>query len=77
MKNQGWSKKWEYAIYKGDECLSVGTKDEICEELGIKPQTFAYYRSISYKKRVANRTRRNGVGYRTIIRIDNDSDDDI
>lgn len=60
-------KRWEYAVYKGDECIAIGTSNEICNKLHIKRATFQYYRSKDYKKRIANRKAKN---YRTIIRID-------
>lgn len=41
----------EYAAYKGDEFLTVGTVYEIAEELGISVQKAKYYTYDSYKKR--------------------------
>lgn len=29
----------EYALYKGDELLAMGTKREIAEQLGVSPST--------------------------------------
>ena len=49
--NKGWKKKWEYAMYKGDELLAFGTREEICKQMNIKEQTFRVYRSNAYKKR--------------------------
>lgn len=65
--NTGWKKHWEYAMYKGEELLAIGTSNEICKLLNIKRATFQYYRSKDYKKRIKNRKAKN---YRTIIRID-------
>ena len=45
-----WKKKWEYAVYKGDECLAIGTRDEICKQLNISYKTFQFYRSNYYRK---------------------------
>ena len=64
--NKGWKKKWEYAMYKGDELLAFGTREEICKQMNIKEQTFRVYRSNAYKERIANRKAK---CYRTIIRI--------
>ena len=55
-----------YAMYKGDELLAFGTREEICKQMNIKLQTFRYYRTKAYKDRIKNRKARN---YRTIIRI--------
>lgn len=55
-----------YAMYKGDDFLCEGTKEEICEFAGIKEKTFNYYRT---KHWIVNRD--NGSNNRTIIiRID-------
>lgn len=59
-------KRWEYAMYKGDELLAFGTREEICKQMNIKLQTFRFYRTKAYKDRIKNRKARN---YRTIIRI--------
>lgn len=64
---------WEYAMYKGDEFLCSGTKKEICEQMGIKPATFHFYRTNYYKKnryykdRIYKNTANSG---RVIIRVD-------
>lgn len=47
--------KKEYAIYKGDEILAVGTIEEIAKELNILPSTVIYYGMNCYKKKIANR----------------------
>lgn len=57
---------WIYAAYKGEKYLCDGTREEICDALGIKRATFAFYRSGWYKR---NRT--TAKNNRTvIIRID-------
>lgn len=38
-------------MYKGEECLAVGTSDEICEQMGIKKNTFGFMRTKTYLKR--------------------------
>lgn len=58
--------RWIYAVYKGDKYLTEGTKEEICEELGIARATFNYYRTQHWKDRC-----KNGKNYKVIIRIDN------
>lgn len=57
---------WQYAMYKGDKCLAVGTSKEICKQLNISIKTFQYYRSKAYSDRVKNRK---GCNYREIIRL--------
>ena len=41
---------WIYAMYKGDKFLCEGTSQEICKQMGIKFNTFQYYRTNYYKK---------------------------
>ena len=65
-------KRWEYALYKGEECLAIGTREEICEEVNIKRKTFEYYRSNAYKKRLEHRKVKNA---KVIIRIDDYSEE--
>ena len=59
-------KRWIYAMYKGEELLAMGTSDEICKQMKINKQTFLYYRTRNYKKRIENRKAKN---YRIVIRI--------
>lgn len=61
--------RWVYAMYKGDECLAIGTSDEICEKMGIKKNTFGFYRTKTYLKRAKDLNWKN---YKTIVRIDNE-----
>lgn len=60
-------KRWEYAMYKGEECLAIGTSNEICKQMNIKMQTFRYYRTNAYKDRINNRVSKNA---RIIIKLE-------
>lgn len=60
-------KRWEYAMYKGEECLAIGTSNEICKQMNIKMQTFHYYRTNAYKDRINNRVSKNA---RIIIKLE-------
>ena len=66
-------KRWIYAMYKGEECLAIGTTEEICKQMGIKKETFLFMRTKSYLKR---RSKSKKSNYRTIIRIDNETFDE-
>lgn len=44
-----------YALYKGEDILSIGTTKEICEELNITPNTLYFYGSPTYKRRISKR----------------------
>ena len=42
----------EYALYKGEELLSIGTMEEIAIEVGVEVGTVYFYGTKSYKKRI-------------------------
>lgn len=48
----------EYALYKGEEIIAMGTKYEIAEKLGVSPNTVAFYRSPTYARRTSESGRR-------------------
>ena len=41
----------EYALYKGEECLAIGTIKEIAKHMKVKPETIKFYMRTIYKKR--------------------------
>ena len=43
----------EYALYKGDKLLAMGTKKEIAKQLGVKTSTIGFYAKSSYAKRTS------------------------
>lgn len=45
----------EYALYKGEDLLAIGTVEEIAKETGTKRGTIMYYKSPSYRKRLIER----------------------
>ena len=44
--------KKEYAVYRGDTLVAVGTSKEVAEQMGIKQKTLWWYTTPAYKKRV-------------------------
>ncbi|AZF92419.1 host nuclease inhibitor [Streptococcus phage CHPC930] len=48
----------EYALYKGDELLAMGTKSEIAKQLGISVRSVTCYGTPSYAKRTSENARR-------------------
>ena len=56
----------EYALYKGEELLSMGTANEIAIEMGIKKETVYFYKSNYYK----NRTKDKGLVQNRRILVD-------
>lgn len=41
----------EYALYKGEECLAIGTIKEIAEHMKVKAKSIMFYMSPTYQKR--------------------------
>jgi len=73
--NKGWNNKWVYALYKGEECLAIGTKEQISKELGIKKETLDYYGTKTYLKEIESRKNTIEDGYRTLIKIGKENDE--
>lgn len=48
----------EYALYKGEECLAIGTIREIAEKMKVKVRTITFYKTPTYKKRCKNSKKR-------------------
>ncbi len=42
----------EYAMYKGEECLGIGTLKELAKQFNVKVKTMYFYTTPTYKKRV-------------------------
>lgn len=61
----------EYAVYKGDTFICLGTARECAEFMEIKLDSFYFYISPSYKKRSANR-KYELTGAITIIEIEDE-----
>ena len=47
-----------YALYKGEECLGIGTIKELAKELNVKEDTIRFYTTPTYKKRVKKSKKR-------------------
>lgn len=48
----------EYALYKGEQLLAMGTKREIAEQLGVSASTIGYYGTPVYARRTSDNGRR-------------------
>ena len=42
----------EYAIYKGDKFIDIGTAKELAEKCNVKPETIEFYATPSHLKRI-------------------------
>ncbi|WP_187703513.1 hypothetical protein [Listeria monocytogenes] len=45
----------EYALYKGDDLLKIGTLDELAEFRKVKRETIFFYTTPSYRKRTSEK----------------------
>ena len=61
----------EYAIYKGDEFLAIGTAKELAEKFNVRPQTISYWSTPSYQKKGTGER-----GRKIAIPLEDDDDDD-
>ena len=41
----------EYALYKGEECLAIGTRKDLAKQFNVKLKTIDFYKSPAYLKR--------------------------
>lgn len=44
----------EYALYKGEELIAMGTKKEIAAQLGVSASTVGYYGTPVYARRTSD-----------------------
>lgn len=59
----------EYALYRGEEILSIGTVYEIAKDLGIKVDTVKYYGCNAYKRKIE---KRKSKIFRELIELEED-----
>ena len=62
----------EYAVYKGDELLGVGTAEELAEKFGVRPRTIKNWSCPSFQKRGTGERGGNKIA----ILLEDDDDDD-
>ncbi|WP_242488466.1 hypothetical protein [Bacillus sp. TH22] len=58
----------EYAIYKGESLICIGTVQECAQYLGVLPKTILFYKTPSYIKRVASKKK--ARNYLTVTALD-------
>lgn len=57
----------EYALYKGDELLAIGTKKELADKFNVKEATITYYMTPAHLKRNS----KSHIGnYKVVITLD-------
>lgn len=58
----------EYAMYKGEELLYIGTLEEIAKERGVLKDTIKFYTTPTYQRRITKR--KNPRNYIMLTRLD-------
>jgi hypothetical protein len=64
--------KVEYAVYKGDTFICMGTVNECAEHMNVLPETVKFYTTPTYAKRIAKR--KNARNYITVIKLDDEGE---
>lgn len=59
----------QFALYKGDELLGLGTAEELAAEHGVEASTIRFYSTPSYKARAS------GANCMVAVRIDDTETD--
>jgi hypothetical protein len=67
LEERGMKKEKEYALYKGDTFVDLGTRKYLAELLGVTEKTIYFYTTPTYKKR----GRENDNRY-VVIKIEDD-----
>ena len=62
----------EYALYKGEEILSIGTIDEIADEMGVQYRTIKYYTTGAYRRKLSKR--KNPKNYKVLVLLKDESE---
>lgn len=61
MKVRMEMKKNEYALYKGDELLDMGTLEYLSKKFNVKKKSLLFYQSPAYKRRTSDQRGRRVV----------------
>lgn len=64
----------EYAVYKGENLVCIGTAKECAAEMGVLPETIKFYTTPTYQKRLARRKRASKAGYLTVTKLEDDEE---
>lgn len=63
----------DYALYKGDKLISIGTMHEIAKELGVQERSIYYLTTDAYKRKLAKS--KNSKNHRVLIPIDDEDEE--
>lgn len=60
----------EYAVYKGEELLAIGTAEECARSLGVQERTILFYTYPTYQRRLKKRKASDNV--RHVVELTDD-----
>ncbi|MEN1938906.1 hypothetical protein AAIE21_26100 [Paenibacillus sp. 102] len=60
----------EYAVYKGEPLVCIGTIQECAQHMGVLPETVRYYTTPAYQRKLAKRKR--ARNYLTVTKLEED-----
>lgn len=63
----------EYAVYRGDEFITLGTAKECAEQMNVKVETIKFQASATYKRRLAKRSN-GGNNALVVIKIEDETE---
>lgn len=63
----------EYAVYKSEELVCIGTLEECAEYRGVSIDTMRYYLTGAYQNKIAKR--KNARNFLTVIELEDDEDE--
>lgn len=69
----GAKKFREYAVYKGDSFICIGTLKECAEHMGVLIDTVRFYTTPTYQRRLAKR--KNPKNYITVTELSEDDEE--
>lgn len=50
-----------YALYKGEECLGIGTIPQLAKQFNVKLRTIQFYGTNAYKRKLEKRKKSNNA----------------
>jgi hypothetical protein len=63
----------EYAVYKGETLICIGTIQECSQHMGVLPETVKFYTTPTYQRRLEKR--KNPRNYITVTKLDDEEED--
>ena len=58
----------EYAVYKGESLVCIGTIQEYADHMGVLPETVRFYKTPVYQRRLAKRKK--SQNYLTVTELE-------